>query len=286
MSTLIRILLTIQFFYKLLLRENFRNPFKGIRADKDRRLLILANGPSLKSTLEQIRQHPSEYEGCEYFAMNSVASSDMFEVLKPKHYVISDHMFFFDTVFMQKGKAIIGDMARKTDWDMYLYVPYRYKDKEYMSIVRANSHIKVVAYHSIPYRGLDSLRNRLFAKGLGNGEYSTVILNAEYIAVTLGFRQIELYGADHNFFDNLKVNDYNVPCYLYGHFDSDETEEKPMLWHHSPDRKYFNMELFLEEKHRVFAGHNVMASYAESMGSRILNCTKGSLIDSYPRKLD
>jgi len=286
MSTLIKLLLTIQFFYKLLFRENFRNPFKDIRIDPTKRLLILANGPSLKSTLEQIRQHPSAFEGCEYFAMNSVSGSDLFQTLRPGHYVISDQIFFHDTQYKGRGLSAIKDLVNKVDWDMYLYIPFRYAEMEYMKLIKKNSHIKLVSYHSIPFNGLEGLRNRIFRKGLGNGEYSTVILNAEYIAITLGYKQIELYGADHSFFDNIHINADNVPCYVYRHFDSDIPEEKPMAWHHSPDRKYFNMELFLEEKHRVFAGHNIMASYAEYMDAGILNCTKDSLIDSYPRKLD
>lgn len=284
MSTLIKFLLTIQFFYKLLFREDWSNPFKSLHPDTGKKLKVLANGPSLKQFMNE-ELSCGVRENCEYFGMNSVSTSDAFTVLKPAHYVVSDSIFFHDTAHgKQRGLSSMQALAEKVDWEMTLYIPWRYRKMEYVKIVEQNPHIRIIHFHSRRYEGLDSIRNWVFRAGLGNGEYSTVLLNALYVAITLGYKDIELYGADHSFFNNLFVTDNNILCYRYEHFDSQETEVKPMIWHHSPDRDYFNMTLFLEEKYTVFRGHEIMASYAEYMGAHILNCTPGSLLDVYDRK--
>lgn len=284
MTTLIKLLLTIQFFYKLLFHENWSNPFKGIHPDTGKKLKVLANGPSLKAFLEAEMQNGRAGD-CEYFAMNSVSTSEAFTILKPAHYVISDLIFFHDTAHAkERGLSTMQAIADKVDWDMYLYIPWCFRDMDYVKIVSGNSHVRIVPFHSRRYEGLDGLRNGIFRKGLGNGEYGTVLLNALYVAITLGYKDIELYGADHTFFNNLHVTDDNLLVYRYEHFDSEKPELKPMVFHHGPEREYFNMELFLKQKYEIFHGHGFMASYAEAMGARIVNCTPGSLLDVYPRR--
>ena len=174
-------------------------------------------------------------------------------------------------------------LAEKVDWEMYLHVIYRFHKSPYLEIVKKNPHIKVVYYHTNRYNGILKTRNWFLKNGLGNGEYSTVVLNSIYSAITEGYKNIELYGLDHTFFTGLTVNDDNVPCYSAQHFYDNEVEVKPMVRHYSGRVEYFDMASFLFEKYDIFKGHKVMAEYANYMGARILNCTKGSLVDAYPR---
>ena len=46
---------------------------------------------------------------------------------------------------------------------------------------------------------------------------------------------------------------------------------------------YWTMSGWLYDKYLTFKEHENMRSYADYLGARIVNCTKGSLIDAYVR---
>ena len=43
------------------------------------------------------------------------------------------------------------------------------------------------------------------------------------------------------------------------------------------------MASYLAEVAELFRGHEVLRDYAASLGVRIVNCTRGSMIDAYER---
>lgn len=279
-----KILKTILFFIELSL-SGFNNPFRDDKIAPKKKLLILANGPSLKYTLKSIQDNIKDYQESEFSVVNDFVHEELFQILKPKYYTLSDPMFFTSrSKLHDKGLKVMHSLAEKVHWDMNLYVRTDYADSEYLGVVMKNPYIHIVYYYGKKYNGLDFIRNWIFKNGWGNGEYSTVILNSIYCAITMGFKHIELYGVDHTFFDGLSVNDDNIPCYIYRHSYDNEMMSKPIMWSYDHSREYMDMLTYLKEKVNVFTGHKIMSEYAKYMGCRILNCTVGSLIDAYPRK--
>jgi hypothetical protein len=276
---------TFQFILDLGIRENYSNPFKGLETDGSRTAFILANGPSLNGLLKKIEATPDLYKKVDYFVVNDFACDSRFELIKPQYYVLSDPLFFLDTIYAERGHKTDEAIADKVYWPMVLFIPYKYRNSIYLNSIRQNKNVKIVHFHSIHYAGLDRWTNWFYKRGLGNGEYGTVALNQIYSALMLGYKQIELYGVDHTFFSNIVVNENNVLCTKSEHFFSQETELKPMRLHYyndNPNRTY-TMAEFLSEKAEIFRGHMVMNSFAKSLGAIIINKTSNSMIDAYPR---
>lgn len=263
-----------------------RTHFRRMRVSPNRKLHVLANGPSLGKFLDNIDKDPLVDDNCDYIAVNDFITDERCVKAKPRYYVVSDPMFLYDTIYKERGLRVMNGLADKVDWDMTLFVRFNTKDSPMLPILSRNKHIKIEHYHSIHFpifSEQNHLRNFIYKHGMGNGEYSTVALNALYVGITLGYKQIYLQGVDHTFFNGLMVNDDNIPCYVYKHsFDTSEVV-KPMLWHYDESRKYKDMPYFLFEMFAVFKGHKIMADYANYMRANILNCTEGSLIDAYPR---
>lgn len=260
--------------------------FKRLRVNDNRKLHLLANGPSLSQFLDNMDCNPLIDNQCDYIAVNDFINDNRCLKIRPKYYVLSDPLFLYDTIYKERGLRVMNNLADRVDWDMTLFVRFNAKDSEFLPILLRNSHIKIEYYHSYHFPifcNFHRARNFLYKKGIGNGEYSTVALNALYIGITIGYKQIFLQGVDHTFFNGLLVNDENIPCYVYKHsFDKSE-EVKPMIFHYDKSRKYKDMPYFLYEMFCVFRGHWIMAEYANYMGAKVLNCTEGSLIDAYPR---
>ena len=122
----------------------------------------------------------------------------------------------------------------------------------------ADSNIRIVRFHTQMYRGFRSLEFWLFRRGLGSANFGTVVQIGEYVALLLGYKRIELYGVDHTLLDGLCVDDGNRLCRIDRHYyDGAEAE--------------------------LFRGHEVLRDYAAALGARIVNRTRGSMIDAYER---
>lgn len=125
-STVLDSLRTLRYLWNLWRVEGFSNPFKGMQSPKDRPMYILANGPSLKELLEKIESDFSPYENAEFFVVNDFVHDRRFELMKPRHYVMSDPLFFVDTIYSERGHRAMDALAQKVNWEMTLFAPMVY----------------------------------------------------------------------------------------------------------------------------------------------------------------
>jgi hypothetical protein len=119
---------------------------------------------------------------------------------------------------------------------------------------------------------------------LGSGNFGTVVQNGIFVALLLGYKQIELYGVDHTLLDGLMVNEQNQLCRTISHYyDGVLAHPTPIYVNATNPPQPYTMSSYLAETAELFRGHEVLERYARSRGARILNRTRGSLIDSYER---
>ena len=247
---------TALYFAVMAVKENFRNYIRraGPTGDPSRGMVILGNGPSLAEDLPRLIAR-REYEARDFMAVNFFAEDDRFEVVRPGYYVLSDPMFFRDSECREK-------------FDYRAALP--------------NPRIRIVRFHTQVYRGFGSVGFWLFRHGLGSANFGTVVQVGEYVALLLGYRQIELYGVDHTLLDGLCVDDANRLCRADRHYyDAGPRAPQPIYMKvpHVP----YTMSVYLAEVAELFRGHEVLRDYAASLGARIVNRTRGSMIDAYER---
>lgn len=264
-------------YFRQLWKQGLDNPFKGLYEERKKPIYIFGNGPSLKTQIEKMEANLEKYKDYDCSVVNDFVNYPIFEKIKPKYITMSDPLFFRETKDKERGRKAMNTFAEKTDWDMIFFIPYRLRFGSYLEPVRQNAHIKIIPYHDTFYRGkrLTPFASWLFKKGLGNGEFETVVLNAMYAAMMMGYKEINVYGIDHNFFDSLAMTSQNVLCHKYNHFYGEESQWEPVG---------VSMLRFLELKETVFRGHLIMEKLAEDIGVKIYNCTPNSLVDAYERK--
>jgi hypothetical protein len=263
-----------------MLFENLSNPFKKYKKKRENQVVILANGSSLKEMIKQFSNGSFHIANQDFCVVNYFVEEDIFEQIKPKYIVLSDCQFFdkSDFRFTERGYGIYQHIKEKVTWNTILFVPVKYK-KAINWKKELNEHVSVVFFHSKRYDGILSggIANFFFRRGLGNGEYGTVALNAIYAMIQIGYKEILLYGVDHNFFDHMAVNDKNELCMEVKHYYGSVL--KPF---YMGNVKY-NTFQFLDFYASLFKGHFIMNDYAESCGVKIINMTGNSLIDAYER---
>ena len=275
---------TLWYFAVMAVKENFRNYVgragrtEGALSDE---LALLANGPSLADELPRLLA--GARAGCDFLAVNYFAEHEAFERLRPAYYVLSDPQFFRASAQRDRVAALYRTLARKVTWPMTLYVQYYNPERFDYRAALPNGHIRIVPFHTQPYRGFRRLEFWLYRHGLGSANFGTVVQVCEYVALLLGYKTLELYGVDHTLLDGLSVDDENRLCRADRHYYDDAPAVPKPIFQKVPHRPY-TMAVYLAEVAELFRGHEALRDYARSLGARIINRTEGSMIDAYERE--
>jgi hypothetical protein len=278
---------TICFILYLIIKEDFTNYIKNVGPNNrcsSKKLILLGNGPSLASVLKDWKNN-SNFKEADFLAVNYFCHDKSFMEIKPKYYVLSDPQFFDDNNLLKdKIENMFSALNKNVFWPMFLYIQYyAWRKNKHLTKI-TNKNITVIPFHSRTYGGYEFLRNRFFKHGLGNGNYGSVILNGEYIGINLGYKELYLYGVDHNFFTDLCVDDNNQICNKTTYFYDADPVLKPICHYYIPNKETkYTIAEYLDEKAHIFKGHEIMRQFSDYSAVKIYNCTTNSLIDAYER---
>ena len=258
-----------------LLYENFKGYIKPQSLDTDK-LIILANGPSLKDDLANNSIDTKDAAVC---VVNDFARFPIFKQIKPQYYVLADPFYFTD--LSNQRNIEIHAVFDSIDWKMNLYIPFQ--SRKLLKGKINNPNITVIPFHSQPFYGWKTLEYKLYSANLSMPRAQNVLIPAIYIGINNGFKKIMLYGVDHSWTEEIRVNSKNEVCFLYAHFFDDK---KPYLkpWHKGTGLPVYKMHEILRDLAWMFDGYHRLQSYAELKGCRIINKTKDSFIDAFERE--
>ena len=273
------------YFLAMAVKENFRNYVgrAGTAGAPAPTMAILGNGPALADELPRLLE---EMRGGDrdFLAVNFFAQDERFAELRPAYYVLSDPMFFRDTDERERVEALYRTMNERVAWPMNLYVQYYNPERFDYRAALPNPNIRIVPFHTLTYRGLRRLEFWLYRHGLGSANFGTVVQVGEYIALLLGYKRIELYGVDHTLLEGLCVDDVNRLCRADRHYYDDGAPAALRPMFQKAPRRPYTMSVYLAEVAELFRGHEVLRDYAATLGARIVNRTRGSMIDAYERE--
>lgn len=254
------------------------------KTEQKKKLLVLANGPSLKQSLEEIIKK-NEYKSNDVITVNFMLNDDSFFIMKPKYHVISDYHLFYDSA---DNKTRVDDFFEKVntqvDWSLTLFITYSlWKNKKWKTKF-TNSNLTLLPFHCIAAPESIGASYILSQMGLLGANYGSVLHHSIYIPILLGYKELFIYGADHTFFDGLCVDDNNRVCRKVTHFYDNSTEVKPIFNSYTGEKRPYKMSYFVSEYEKVFLGHDILRYIADKKGVEIYNMTPVSLIDSYKRR--
>jgi hypothetical protein len=242
---------------------------------KGRRLYVLSNGPSFLEEYKEL-QNDSYFHKSDKICVNSFIYSDLIKEIKPCYYCFADPSLYGES---EKSVKLYNALNEIIDWDMTLFV-LSY-DKKKTAIVRqhiTNHHIRIVPISKVLYGGFESRRYNSWKRGKTVPLFVNVSIMQIFIGLNMGYSELFLYGVDHTFFDGLTVGDDNLLYMTENHFYG----SKQRIINNSQGG-VFTMKGWIRDKYLTFLEHERMEGYAEYLGAKIINCTKKSLIDAYPR---
>lgn len=255
----------------------FSRPSDPLPEAKESSLVILANGPSLSST---VTAHREFLKGKELMAVNLFATSPLFTELRPELYIIADPLFW---LVDEKREAVFGSLAEKTDWPLDLFVPARaLSDPKWRPMVERNPNIKVHIYNTTPVEGFGPFERFVHRKGLGMPRPHNVLIPAIATALRMDFKKIYLAGADHSWLPEITVTDDNEVLMHQKHFYDRDSSKADTVKKENLDSA--RLHTILYHMHVAFKAYFTLRDYAERLGKEIINITPGSYIDAFKRE--
>lgn len=234
-------------------------------------LVVLGNGPSLKNFLEK---KSAFLEGKDLMCVNYAVESPRFEELKPRYYIAVDPVVYSASEI----DRAFGNLARKTAWELHLFVPSRYrKMTAWREALRDNPHIHVHLINITPVEGVDAICFPLYRCRLGMPRPRNVLIPSLMCGLWMGYRTIYTAGVEHTWHLQLRVDEQNRLMIDDRHFYNADSEN---VRRHGR----FRMDTLFRSLYIVFASYHTIQRFSQRLGARIYNVTEGSFIDAFERK--
>ena len=241
----------------------------------DRRLVILANGPSLRRTLAE----RSDFLGrTTTMCVNFMANAPEFSLIRPDYYVLADPHFF--TGLSHENVKTLWDRISRADWPMTLFVPVT-RQRRAAELLGKDSAVKLATFNFVGIDAFAWLEKIAFSSGWAMPRPRNVLIPALMIAIRAGFTDIYIAGADHSWLETIRVDNDNHVVSVQPHFYNDSDAEKKRS---VTEYKGYHLHDILKSFCSAFNSYHQIARFARSRGVNIYNSTEGSYIDAFPRK--
>lgn len=227
---------------------------------------VLGNGPSLKKDLDD---NIESFCANDVLVVNTMCKSPFYKVIKPKFYVLLDPICF-DPSWGEYDNVV--ECLLNTDWEMFLYLPYRLCPKEFQVVLKSNPKLNIVLFNATRVVGLSHISFYLYKQGLGLPSSRNVMIQAIMCGINKNYKKIMLYGADHSWTRDLDADEKNRIYIKDKHFYEEDS------------KRYLPVGMYREyllQHYQTFVSHFVMNSYSNYRGAKIINKTKHSFIEEY-----
>lgn len=238
-------------------------------------LVILANGPSLRTTIEK---HGQRLATLNTMCVNFMANTPEFSLIRPKWYILADPHFFKG--LEHENVAAMWRNLAAVDWAMSLAVPAKMAAAA-RNLLGDNSKVKVVSFNPIGIEGFHAFEHLAFRAGLGMPRPRNVLIPALMVAINAGYSTIYITGADHSWMQTIAVDDDNHVVSVQPHFYADSKKETTRS---RAEYRGYRLHNIIKSFYVAFRSYHIIARYAESRGVTIYNATPGSFIDAFPRR--
>lgn len=235
---------------------------------------VLGNGPSLRKEFDNNLDQFQNIDN-DVFCVNFFCEDPLFYEIKPFNYVIADNIFWKERKdeYTIKMQDIFFNCMNKVDWNLNLFIPndsFRYLKK-----CITNKNVNLIPYNRTPVDGFKSVRHFIYKKNMGMPRPVNILNAALFLAVNMGYKKVNLYGADHSWISDLFVDDENNVCCYQSHFYGEKTTFKMARG---------SLALGLRSIADALDSYKLIKTYAESVNCAIINKTIKSFVDIFDRE--
>lgn len=268
---------------RILFRFKYKNSLRQVKK-KDKELVILGNGPSLKDSLNSKKDL---LEGKELMAVNQFVLSDEFSRLKPQNYVLLDIGYFKTNTILRVREItlkLIESFIQKTDWELTLFLPKEGRGSElHKKLTASDKNFRFIFFNRTNIEGMKFFRHWAYRKNLGMPKPQNVLIGCLMLGVCMKYSQVYILGADHSWLEDIRITDDNTLISIEKHFYDKDDKGKPTKKEHPDTLQSAKLHDYLNDLARTFSSYHLIRDFADSRGIKIWNASEKSYIDAFDR---
>ncbi len=247
--------------------------------------IVLVNGPSLQDvfnnemTLNFIKEKPK-------ICVNAFPNSKEFTQLKPEYFVLADPAFWsktqderLSTLFKEMYENLV-----KVDWQLTIFMGIAAKEwHHFIDLTDKNPHIH------FQYINLNNTKRKQIEDNFPYYENNlempipqNVGILALFLAINMEYKEIFLFGANHDWHLNLLVKEDNKLYIKDMHFYEETPNYIPFLKDYKLEKTFTVKEIF-EILYKLHFSYEEIAAYASYRDIKIYNASTPSFIDVFER---
>lgn len=277
----------MEMFYTL--RDRFTkiedNPLPQIEHGS-KEFIVIGNGPSFKETLAR---YQDKMLGKDMVVVNSFASTEAYELLKPSFYLMTDPIFYSIPEYCKNTIwNDINNICEKTMWPMYVILLSWGKGRPIAEALSRNKNIQVVFLqnnHIIPNK---MSQYEAWDKNFTVPHGQTVLNTALYLGLYWNYKEIYLIGADSSFFEDIRIDqNTNEIWTIDSHFfDNNKIYKDKGFFDKSKGllRDDIALHELIFRYGRMFEDYYELEKYAQYKGAKVYNASEYSWINVFERK--
>lgn len=239
--------------------------------------LILANGPSLHSSIQKIPNELSDYD---LVAMNFMGIAKEYIEYQPSVYILCDPAFWYESgteAVHQKVRNLYSTIVEVTQWNLQLYLPWQAKKiAEIQDLLQKNPHIRLCYYNKTKFEGFAFFKHFVYNRQWGMPRAQNVVTAALMLSIHSKYQHIYLAGADNDWSKHLWVDQQNRLRITQPHFYTESTPKEdaifPIKIHEQFAALYY-----------TFKAYTDINTYARTKGVEIVNLNELSFIDAFKK---
>jgi hypothetical protein len=274
----------IIFSYALVLKAtNVFNIFAKVPSLTNRKkIIIIANGPSLKKDIKKIFKKRIFFE---IYALNYFALTKEFKKIKPNCYFIADPIFWRSDINkdFKEDNLNFFKILSEVNWKMNLFCP-----KEALNFISNQLKFnKFIVVSPILSRSFEFKSQKLNLLSLYHRITTPVFNNVLIVALWHALQRkvpyIEFYGADFSAFKELSVDQKtNELSSSFTHFYKNTKAQSNAL-HKYPGKVRKKIHLRFFQIWNSFNQIYFLSLVAKKKKIRVINCSSNSYLDSFER---
>lgn len=245
------------------------------REERERPLIIMANGPSLNRT---ISESLDLLKSSDTLSVNFAPLSDAFFDIKPKYHVLADPLFF--SIEKPDNVSTLFFRLSQVAWPMTLLIPYKYR-KQLPCEIKNCPNISIEWFNFVGAEGFCWVENILYGLRLAMPRPRNVLVPSLMCGIWLGYKEIFITGADHSWMQTIRVDEENNVISVQPHFYKDDKREQQRI---DTAYKQYRLHDIINSFYIAFKSYHTLERYAKDKGVSIYNSTPDSFIDAFPRK--
>lgn len=268
--------------YLSVVKANIHKKKNGLKYTKPRimgdKIVVLGNGKSQQLFWDNI----DRFIGYDILCVNSFIcrEKELFFKYKPKYYCAVDGVIFSEEKARKSGGRNVEDyydirkVLESVTWKMYI-VTFDIYD---MDIKNKNIEFIKINQSNTQYIG-KSVKS-LYKKNLATIGAESVAVTALFFSVVFGYKQIALFGVDHDNFKGL-VNNINNEILMETWHSYDTNKPEYLKIRGGFGEQYIY--LLFEGYTALFKSYLLVAELAKEMNAKILNYNIDSYIDAFDK---